>query len=227
MTSFFSYVAENLDELQFYALQHFQLVLISVGIATVVGVTLGLALQTSGFAPSGWSTRFRLGAQEGALLLTAAALTVPSFALLTLLQGFFGLGVTTSILGLTIYAMYPVLRNTVAGLSSVDPAVIESAQGLGMGRTRRLVRVQLPLAWPIILSGIRVAVLIIISIAVVVAVVQGPGFGQLLLSGLSRIGASGALNEVIAGTAGCLVVAAAFEIAFAVFRRFTIPRGIR
>lgn len=225
--NFFEYVTSNVDVLVFYAQQHFQLVLISVSAATVIGVALGLSLQTSGFAPSGWSTRLRLGTQEVSLLIAAAALTIPSFALLTLLQGFFGLGVTTSIVGLTIYALYPVLRNTVAGLSSVDPAVLESAQGLGMGRTRRLLRVQLPLAWPVILAGIRVAVLIIISIAVVVAIVQGPGFGQLLLSGLSRIGGAGALNEVIAGTAGCLVVATAFEIAFAIVRRFTVPRGIR
>lgn len=225
--TFVEYVRENTNTLLFYAQQHFQLVLISVGAATLIGVTLGLVLQTSGLAPRGWAYRLRTGLQETSLLLAAAALTVPSLALLTLLQGFFGLGLTTSVVGLTIYALYPVLRNTVAGLASVDPAVMESAQGLGMGRTRRLFRVQLPLAWPVILSGIRVAVLIIVSIAVVVALVQGPGFGQLVLSGLSRYGAAGAFYDVVAGTFGCLVVAAAFEIAFAVVQRFTVPRGIR
>ncbi|MDQ5856631.1 MAG: ABC transporter permease subunit [Actinomycetota bacterium] len=104
------------------------------------------------------------------------------------------------------------LRNTVAGLSSVDPAVLEAARGVGMGPVRRMLRVQLPLAWPVIISGIRVAVLITISIAVVAALINGPGLGKPLQSGLARLGAVNSFNEVITGTLGCLVVAAGFEV---------------
>ena len=114
-----------------------------------------------------------------------------------------------------------------AGLTTVDRAVLESARGLGYGRMRRLLTIQLPLAWPVILNGIRVTTLISISIAVVGAVVQGPGLGILLLNGISRIGASNSFYQVLAGTLLCLVVAAVFEIFFAIVQRLTIPRGIR
>ena len=89
-------------------------------------------------------------------------------------------------MALTIYGVYPVLRNTVAGLSSVDDAVLEAARGIGYGPVRRMLRMQLPLAWPVIVAGIRVVTLILIGIAVVAANVSGPGFGQPLFSGLAR-----------------------------------------
>ncbi|HEX8762097.1 MAG TPA: ABC transporter permease subunit [Pseudonocardiaceae bacterium] len=168
----------------------------------------------------------RVGSRETALLLASAALTIPSLALFGLLQPLLGLGVTPSIMALTLYAIYPVLRNTVAGLSSVDPAVLEAARGVGMGPVRRMLRVQLPLAWPVIISGIRVAVLITISIAVVAALINGPGLGRPLQSGLARLGAVNSFNEVITGTLGCLVVAIGFEVIFIMIKRFTTPRGI-
>jgi osmoprotectant transport system permease protein len=168
-----------------------------------------------------------VGSREVSLLLASAALTVPSLALFGLLQPLLGLGVTPSVVALTLYAIYPVLRNTLAGLSSVDPAVLEAARGVGMGPVRRMARVQLPLAWPVIISGIRVAVMIVISIAVVAAIIAGPGFGRPLQDGLERLGAVNSFYEVITGTLGCLVVAAGYEIIFFVTQRLTTPRGIR
>jgi osmoprotectant transport system permease protein len=90
-----------------------------------------------------------------------------------------------------------------------------------------MARVQLPLAWPVIISGIRVAVMIVISIAVVAAIIAGPGFGRPLQDGLERLGAVNSFYEVITGTLGCLVVAAGYEIIFFVTQRLTTPRGIR
>ncbi len=130
-------------------------------------------------------------------------------------------------MALTVYSLYTVLRNAVTGLAGVDPAVVESAKGLGMGRTRRMLRVHLPLAWPVILNGIRVATLIDIAIAAVAALVRGPGLGVLVLTGLSRFGAANALNQVLVGTFGCLVVAAVYELFYAAVARLTVPRGIR
>ncbi|WP_249265550.1 ABC transporter permease subunit [Pseudonocardia sp. Ae406_Ps2] len=148
-------------------------------------------------------------------------------SLFGLLQPILGLGVTPSLTALTIYAIYPVLRNVVAGLSSVDDAVLESARGMGMGSVRRMVTIQLPLAWPVILSGIRVAVLIIIGIAVVAGAINGPGFGSSLFLGLQRLGSVNSFNQVLAATLGCLVVAAVYEVVFWIVQRFTTPRGIR
>lgn len=222
-----SYLRENAATVLFYGEQHFLVVLCAIALGSAISI--GFALLVSMDAGSQrWSLDWILGAvREGALVVTAAALTVPSLALLVLLLPLFGLGAATTVTALTIYSLYTVLRNSVAGLSSVDASVLESAKGLGMGRLRRLIWIQFPLAWPVILNGIRVATLIDVAIAAVAALVRGPGLGQLVLTGLSRYGAANAFNQVLVGTLGCLVVAAVFEIFYAVVERLTVPRGIR
>ncbi|ALE73999.1 MULTISPECIES: ABC transporter permease [unclassified Pseudonocardia] len=224
---FFTYVGSQLNQLVFYGQQHFLLVAIAVGIAAVFALLAGMVLHTNRLTPDSWSKPMRVGTREGLLIVSSAALTVPSLALFGLLQPVLGLGATPSLTALTIYAVYPILRNVVAGLSSVDDAVLESARGMGMGPVRRMLSIQLPLAWPVILSGIRVAVLIIIGIAVVAGAINGPGFGSSLLLGLQRLGSVNSFNQVLAATLGCLVVAAVYELVFWLVQRFTTPRGIR
>ena len=224
----FEYFAANSTQIQALTLQHALFVFYCVFAGSVISIVIGLIVSTGEpnprrFSFDWWAT----GVREGALLITAAVLTVPSLALFVLFLPITGLGETTAIIVLTVYTLYTVLRNTVAGLTSVDRSVLESARGLGYGRTRRLLTIQLPLAWPVILNGIRVTTLISISIAVVASIVQGPGLGKLLLTGITRIGAANAFPQVLIGTFMCLVVAAVFEIIFAIVQRLTIPRGIR
>jgi osmoprotectant transport system permease protein len=226
--NFLDYLASNSQQILFLTQAHFLVVLIAVGIGSLISIVLGLAVSTGEPDPRRFSLDwFATGIREGGLVFTAALLTVPSLALFALFLPITGLGVTTAVVVLTIYTLYTVLRNTVAGLTTVDRAVLESARGLGYSRLRRLLTIQLPLAWPVILNGIRVTTLISISIAVVGAVVQGPGLGILLINGISRIGAANSFYQVLAGTLLCLVVAAVFEIFFAIVQRLTIPRGIR
>jgi osmoprotectant transport system permease protein len=224
---FVEYLSDNSSALVFYGQQHFLLVLYSVALATAIALVAGVLLHTSAVSPPSWSRPLRASSLQTLLLVSSAALTVPSLALFGLLQPLLGIGVTPALTALTIYGVYPVLRNVVAGLASVDPAVLEAARGMGLGPGRRMLRVQLPLAWPVIVSGIRVATLILIGIAVVAASVNGPGFGQPLFSGLARLGAVNSFNQVLAGTLGCLVVAAIYEVAFFAVQRLTTPRGIR
>lgn len=226
--NYLDYLASNSQQILFLTQAHFLVVLIAVGVGSAISIALGLAVSTGEPDPRRFSLDwFATGIREGGLVFTAALLTVPSLALFALFLPFTGLGVTTAVVVLTIYTLYTVLRNTVAGLTTVDRAVLESARGLGYSRIRRLLLIQLPLAWPVILNGIRVTTLISISIAVVGAVVQGPGLGILLINGISRIGAANSFYQVLTGTLFCLVVAAVFEVFFAIVQRLTIPRGIR
>ncbi len=227
MGDILQYLSDNSTDVAFYAQTHFLLVLYSVTIATVISLVLALVLHTNQLTPPSWSRSIRAGGQETSLLVASALLTVPSLALFGLLQPIFGYGIVPAIVGLTLYGIYPVLRNTVAGLSSVDPAVLEAARGIGMGPIRRITRIQLPLAWPVVLSGIRVSVLIMVSLAAVAAIVSGIGFGKPLLDGLTRLGGAGALPQVLVGTFAPLLVAAVFEIAFVIVKRLTTSRGIR
>lgn len=199
------------------AIAHVILVLVSVALATVVGVALGIAT---------YHTR---RARDLVLAVTGTFLTIPSLALFGIFIAVpvLGLGARSVVLGLVLYGLLPIVRNTIVGLNEVDPAVVESAQGMGMGRRQRLLRVELPLAWPVILTGIRVSTLLLIGIAAIGAFINGPGLGEQIFSGLAHIGGASALSEVIAGTLGIVVLAILFDLVFVAVYRLTIPKGIR
>lgn len=212
--SFFDYVATNSERLTFLALQHIQIVLLAVALGSVVGV--GIAIGTERLP--------RLRA--AALSVSGTLLTIPSFALFGLMIPLFGLGVLPTLLALTTYAVFPILRNTVTGLEGVDPGVIDAARGMGMGTWRRLVVVRLPLAWPVILNGVRVATIMLVAIAAIGAAVRGPGLGELIFRGLSRIGGANALNEALSGVVGVVLVALLLDIVFLITAKLTTPRGL-
>ncbi len=130
-----SYLRENAGTVLLYGEQHLLVVFFAIALGSTISIGFALLVTPGEAAPQRWSLDWILGAiRDGALLVTAAALTVPSLALLVLLLPLFGLGAATTVTALTIYSLYSVLRNSVAGLSSVDAGVLESAKGLGMGR---------------------------------------------------------------------------------------------
>ena len=137
--TFHEYLESNADPLLEEALGHIQVVAISIGIALVLGGILGVAAHRS--------------AVLRPLILGASStlLTIPSLALFALAIPVFGLGTPPTVAALVLYALLPIVRNTVAGLGSVDKGVLRAAQGMGMGTWRRFLRIELPLAWPVIL----------------------------------------------------------------------------
>jgi osmoprotectant transport system permease protein len=110
--------------------------------------------------------------------------TIPSLALLVLLIPLTGLSPWTAIIALVAYAQLLLVRNTLAGLSTVDPAIVEAARGMGMSDRQRLVRVELPLASPVILAGVRLAAIAVIGIGTVAAFISAGGLGVLLFEGV-------------------------------------------
>ncbi len=212
--SFLDYVSENSTRISFLFVQHVQVVLISVGFATVVSILLAMATER---LPK---------TRKAALSITGTILTIPSFALFGLMIPLFGLGVAPTVLALTIYAVFPILRNAVTGLETVDASVVDAARGMGMGSRQQLWRIRLPLAWPVILNGIRVATIMVVAIAAIGAAVRGPGLGELIFRGLSRTGAANALNEALAGVVAIVVVAAVLDVLFLIIGRVTTPRGL-
>jgi osmoprotectant transport system permease protein len=137
------------------------------------------------------------------------------------------LGTPPVVVALVLYSLLPIVANTIVGLRGVDPAVVESAQGMGMGPARRPVRIELPLAWPLIITGMRVSTLLIIGIAAIGAYIRGPGLGNDIFTGLSRIGSPLAMNLVLGGVLGAVVLAILFDLFYVLVSRFTISRGIR
>ncbi|MEJ7628981.1 MAG: ABC transporter permease [Nocardioidaceae bacterium] len=199
------------------AVDHTIVVLISVVLATVLGVALGVATYRTNRP------------RDLVLAVTGTFLTIPSLALFGLFIAIpgLGLGQRSVIVGLVMYGLLPIVRNTIVGLREVDPAIVESAQGMGMGRTQRLLRIELPLAWPVIVTGMRVSTLILIGIAAIGAYINGPGLGELIFTGLASIGSATALSQVLAGTLGVIILAILFDLVYVVISWVTVPKGIR
>jgi len=211
----FEFLTKRSDDMLELGLEHAAVVGISVLLASVIGVALGVL------------TYQRQRPRELVLAATGAMLTVPSFALFIILLGVFGLGWLPVVVALTMYGLMPIVRNTVAGLNNVDPAVVESARGMGLTRWQRLLRIELPLAWPVIITGIRVTTLVLLGIAAIGYIVNGPGYGELIFTGLHRVGTPVAVNLVLAGTLGVIILAILYDLLFYAVRRLTTSRGVR
>lgn len=212
--SFPDYLASRWDDLLEQSIAHAQVVLLSLAIATVIGVTLGVL------------TYRRPTAARVVLTISSVMLTIPSFALFGLLIPILGLGYRPTVVALTNYAILAILRNTITGLQSVDPAISESAKGMGLSDWQQLLRIDLPLAWPVIIAGVRVSGLLILGIAAIAAYVNGPGLGGDIFSGLSRIGGANATNLVLGGFLGIIVLALLFEVFMAVLGKLTTSKGL-
>jgi osmoprotectant transport system permease protein len=157
---------------------HVLLVVVSVGLATAIGVPLGILL-----------TR-RPGWQRLVLGTASAVQTIPSLALFGLLipvPFIGGIGTRTALIALTLYSLLPVLRNTVVGITGVDRAVREAGRGLGMTDAQLLRRVELPLAASVILAGIRLATVIGIGLATIAAAIGAGGLGVFIFRGVAMV----------------------------------------
>jgi osmoprotectant transport system permease protein len=125
---------------------------------------------------------------------------------------------------LYLYAIMPILRNTSTGLDSVDPSVLESAKGMGLTKTQVLIKVQLPLAWPVMLAGIRVAALLTVGISAIATLVAGGGLGDFIKSGLARLPLPNSLEAIWTGVILSLALAFVIDSLLRGVGRFTTPR---
>lgn len=202
-------------DILFRSYQHSSLVIQSLLLATLIAVALAVLVTTyRRFAPI-------------ANAVSAVGLTIPSLALLGLLLPIVGIGTVPSVVLVTFYAALPVLRNAVVGLQSVDSALIESARGQGMNSAAVFWRVRLPLAWPVIITGIRVSAQMAMGIAAIAAYALGPGLGTYIFTGLSQVGGANAMNYALVGTFGIVVLALILDALLVLLSRATTSKGIR
>ena len=215
MGEFLHYLNFRKGHLLDLTVAHAQIVLYAIAIATAISLVTAILVYR----------RERVAAIV--LSIVSTFLTIPSLALFSLLIPFVGLGTKPALIALVLYAMLPILRNTVVGLRSVDRAVIESAQGMGMNRLRRLAKIELPLAWPVILTGIRVATVLIVGIAALGAYVGGPGLGEDIFAGLSRVGTPTALHLTVSAILAAVALALLLDTFYLVLGKLTTSRGIK
>jgi osmoprotectant transport system permease protein len=209
------YVTSHQSQLLFDSYQHVSAVVQSVLIATVIGVAVGVLTYRSPLAANLATTT------------SSVILTVPSFALLGLLIPLFGLGVATSIAALVLYSLLPIVRNTIVGLTAIDPALTDAARGIGLSRLGTLGRVEIRLAWPSILSAMRISTQMSMGVLAIAAYVKGPGLGNLIFAGLARVGSPTALPMALAGTLLIVILALALDALLVLLGRLTTSKGVR
>jgi osmoprotectant transport system permease protein len=191
--------------------QHLQIVLLSSALTLVVGIPLGI-----------WVTR---PSGEDFRELVAAAVdfgqTFPPIAVLALMMPFLGLGLAPTVSALFLYGLFPVVSSTVAGLDAVPAAVLDAARGMGMGRWRILLAVELPLAARVIMGGVRTSVIVNIGTATVAAAAGVGGLGSPIYSGINL--QNGAF--VLEGAAAAAMLAVLADALLAQIERAVTPEA--
>ncbi|MFY4775415.1 osmoprotectant update ABC transporter permease/substrate-binding subunit OpuFB [Metabacillus sp. RGM 3146] len=165
---------ERQSELIGALFEHIQISFLALIIAVIITIPLGILLTKNQ----------RIA--EPVIGVTAVLQTIPSLALLGLLIPLVGIGIVPAIIALVIYALLPILRNTYTGIKEVDPSLLEAARGMGMNSRKRLLKVELPLALPVMMAGVRTAMVLIVGTTTLAALIGAGGLGKLILLGIDR-----------------------------------------
>lgn len=197
------WTARNLDTVLAATAVHVELVLAATAIALLVALPLGLAVART--------VRLRAAVLGGASLLYS----LPTLALFALLVPLLGLGFLPALVALVTYALPILLRALVAGLATVPPAVLDAAAGMGLTARQRLWRVELPLALPALLGGLRIAGVTLVSAATVGALIGAGGLGSLILTGLDQ----GHTEKILVGAGLVALLALLLDQALALVQR--------
>lgn len=189
--TFFEYMSKNINLVLEKTWEHLQLTSISVFIAILIGIPFGVMLM-----------RFPKTAPPFQYLLSITQ-TIPSLALLGFLIPIAGIGAKPSIIALVVYSLLVIVQNTIAGMKNIDKSVIESAVGIGMTKMQVLFIVQIPLALPVIIAGVRVATVTCVGITTLVAAIGAGGLGTFIFRGINVLDT----NLILAGAVPAALLA--------------------
>ncbi len=191
--------------------EHVRLTVVSAVAVVVLAVPAGVAL-----------TRGRLRAAAPAVVGVAnAGQAAPAIGLIALLAMWLGYGFTTAVVALTLYGLLPVLRNTITGLHGVDPTLKEAGRGIGMSATAVLLRVELPLAGPVIMAGVRTALVLLVGTAALATFIDAGGLGAIIVTGISLL----RVSLMVWGAILIALLALLVEWLGRVLELLTRPRG--
>ncbi len=209
--SFFQFVYERREDIIASLTRHIWLTAVSVGMAAVIGIALGILML-----------RFR---RLAAPTLGAAGVvqTIPGIALLGLMIPIFGIGVLPAIVALSVYAILPIVRNTYTGIAGVDPALTEAGVGMGMTSRQLLMLVQLPLALPVMMAGVRTATVISVGVATLASPIGAGGLGDQIFQGIHMVDN----NMIFAGAIPAALLALVLDGLLGLIERGLTPRNRR
>ena len=209
--SFPEYLSANSQEIVFKIQQHALLSILTIVTAAVVGLLIAIAT-------------YRNKTIAGLTIsTTAVSFTLPSVAVFGFTVSIFSPNLGAVFPVLVLYALLPIVRNSIVGLQGADPAVLDAAKGMGVGAFRMLWQIRLPIAWPVILAGIRVSAQLTVGIVAIAAFVVPLGLGTYGFSALNNLGSVNTENEAIVCVLFVALIALLFDALFVLLRRFTTP----
>jgi osmoprotectant transport system permease protein len=210
-----SFVLHNLPAIGERTVEHLSIVSVAVGIAIVTGVPLGIAITQS------------QRVADAVLYLGSIVMTIPSIALFGVLIPILskigqGIGWLPAVIAAMLYAQLPIVRNTYTAIRNVDPALRSAATGMGMSTLQRLARVEIPLALPVIIAGVRIAVVINIGVTAIAAYIGAGGLGTFISRGISQSD----IRQLITGALALGLLAIVADYSLLWLQKRTTPKGL-
>ncbi len=209
--SILSYFVNNPLLILKLTLQHIEITVIAVSISTIIGVAVGILI-----------TRFKR-ASAPVIGIAGIIYTIPSLALFGMLIPFIGIGIKPALIALILYSQLALIRNTFVGILNIDPAIREAGKGMGMSRWQFLRMVELPVALPVIMAGIRTAAVMNIGTATIAAYIGAGGLGWLIFRGIASVNT----EQIIAGALPVTLLAIGVDYVFVLMERVLTPGGLR
>jgi osmoprotectant transport system permease protein len=203
-----NYILQNSTVLAEKIGEHFLISILALSIGAAIAVPAGILL-----------TRYKRLSQA-VLSFCSVLQTVPSLALLAIMVPFFGVGKLPAVIALIIYSLLPILRNTYLGMNSVDKNVIDASKGMGMTSGQIIARVQIPLAFPVIMSGIRLSSVYMVAWATLASYIGGGGLGDFIFMGLNNFN----FYAIVAGTVPVTLMALLFDGALGALEHKFTPK---
>ena len=219
MLDAWQYLINHPEKLVGWTLAHLWIILVAIAIAIILGVVVGIYITGKG----------KEHIADTVLYLAEIMMTVPSLALFGLLMlilgimGFKTFGFLPAVIALIVYGQLPILRNTYTAIRGVDPAMIEAGKGMGMSERQLLFKVKLPLAVPVIMAGLRNAIVIIIGIAAIAAMIGAGGLGVPIFRGLRNA----RMDLIILGGVSVSILALVVDALMSRVERWVTPKGLK
>ena len=207
----FNYFVKNLSLILKLTLQHITITAIAVSISTLIGVAIGIFI-----------TRHKRAATP-VIGIAGILYTIPSLALFGMLIPFIGIGIKPTLIALILYSQLALIRNTYVGIVHIDPAIREAGMGMGMSNWQFLTMVELPVALPVIMAGVRTAAVMNIGTATIAAYIGAGGLGWLIFRGIASVNT----EQIIAGALPVTLLAIGIDYLFVLVERVLSPAGLR
>ena len=209
------YALDNMELLLTRTIEHISLVGVAVGIATLTGVPIGIAITKNERAA------------KTVLYIASIIVTIPSIALFGIMIPILsiigqGIGYMPAVIAVLLYSQLPIIRNTYTAINNVDPALREAARGIGMSQNQRLRMVEIPLAVPVIMAGVRTAVVLNIGVMAIAAYIGAGGLGTLISRGISQSDP----RQLILGAVAVSVLAIIVDYALLALQKRLTPKGM-